>query len=396
MRCDTWLLTKSRSGIGVAMSYMRRTSNLGPNRQSSRKALAGFSLLELMVAMSVFLIMGGAVVALIRRHVPLFNTAQNQAGLNVTLRNAVAQLQMEVVNAGSSYSAGNPMPFWPIGATIQTKATPGCKATRNYVSSCFDSFSLIDADSNMPALAPSSDPVKLTQLVTDTGGAGTVNMYLTSPGNPAAATTAMYTAWAALLVPGTELMLVQGGTDMPAGQPSITVVVVQVPGASVNGNSILVPVSSTIANGVPSRDPMGIYDAGEAARFTGSFNPTLDYAIKLNATKYQVDGADITNPKLIRTNPGGTSDVIAEQVVAFNVGAWSSIIQNYSTTPASAPPAGFNSDWASVRSLQVQLIARTVPNSDQSITNFTNTYDQGPYQVQGVSVVINPRNLNTN
>jgi hypothetical protein len=43
------------------------------------------------------------------------------------------------------------------------------------------------------------------------------------------------------------------------------------------------------------------------------------------------------------------------------------------------------------------LIARATPNSDNSNgTNFTNTYDQGPYQVQGVSVVINPRNLNSN
>src|ERR1700749_1808544 len=106
----------------TTMNNQRKTFNRAMMSASWRKSVAGFSLIELMVAMSLFLVIGGAVVALIRRHVPLFNTAQNQASLNVSLRNAVAQLQMEVVNAGSSYSATNPMPFWPIGATI-TPAT---------------------------------------------------------------------------------------------------------------------------------------------------------------------------------------------------------------------------------------------------------------------------------
>lgn len=369
---------------------MRKSSSQDVS-SSSRKVFAGFSLIELMVAMSVFLIVGGAVIALVRRHVPLFNTAQNQAGLNVTLRNAVAQLQMEVVNAGSSYSAGNPMPFWPIGATITPATTPNCQATRNYVSTCFDQFSLIDADSALPALAPTADPVNLTPMVTDGLGAGNVTLYLVWPGNAAAVSQATYANWALLLTPGTELMLIQGGTDMPAGQPSITVVTVQTQAVQ-NGNSIQVVVSNTTNNGVPSQDHMKIYDGGEAARFIGTFRPALDYVIKLNSTNYSVNGTN----QLIRTSPTGATDVIAEQVVGFSVGAWSSIIQGYSNTPGAPPPTGYNSDWASIRSLKIQLIARTNPNSDQSITNFQNTYDQGPYQVQGVSVVINPRNLNTN
>src|SRR5581483_3053995 len=290
--------------MDLARSAMRRYSNQQTVSRSSRKALAGFSLIELMVAMSVFLIVGGAVVALVRRHVPLFNTAQNQAGLNVTLRNAVAQLQMEVVNAGSSYSAANPMPFWPIGATIQTATKPNCQLTRNYVSSCFDRFSLIDADPNLPALAPGDQTGKVN---IDTSGNATI--YLTFPGNPANAPTSSYDAWATLLPAGTEIMLVQGGTDMPAGQPRITVTVVQSPGAVRSGNSVQVPIALTSGTGAPTQDPMGIYDAGEAARFTSVFNPQLDYAIKLNSTVYSVDGTDITNPKLIRTNPTGTQDV---------------------------------------------------------------------------------------
>jgi len=376
----------------TTMNNQRKTFNRAMMSASWRKSVAGFSLIELMVAMSLFLVIGGAVVALIRRHVPLFNTAQNQASLNVSLRNAVAQLQMEVVNAGSSYSATNPMPFWPIGATITpaTSAIATCQGTQTYVAACFDQFSLIDADSTIPALAPSSDPTGLAQINTN-APAGV--LYLTYPGTPSGATSNQYASWAATLTTGTELMLVQGGTDMPAGQPEISVVVVQAPGATSTGNFIQVPIAPTTGNGIPvtspTDDPMRIYDAGESARFTNLFQPQFDYAIKLNSTKYSVDGSDPTNPKLIRTSPTGAVDVIAEQIVGFNVGAWSSIINGYSSSPAT-----YNSDWASIRSLQIQLIARTPPSSD--VSSFRNTYDQGPYQVQGVSVVINPRNLNSN
>jgi prepilin-type N-terminal cleavage/methylation domain-containing protein len=390
----------------MTMSNKSKSFSKAMMNSSWRKGVAGFSLIELMVAMSIFMVVGGAVVALIRRHVPLFNTAQNQAGLNVSLRNAVAQLQMEVVNAGSSYSVTNPMPFWPIGATITPATTPiaTCQGTQTYVAACFDSFSLIDADSTVPALAPSVDSAGLNQIDTNT----TTTLFLTFPGNPAGATSNQYQTWAAALTAGTELMLVQGGTDMPAGQPEITVVVVQAPGATVaNGSSLSVPIlsSGTVQpgslptgcpnappagiKGIPAADQFGIYNIGECLRFTSTFNPQLDYAIKLNSTTYSVDGSDPTDPKLIRTSPTGTVDVIADQIVGFNVGAWSSVINGYSKVPGA-----YNSDWASIRSLQIQLIARTAPNSDGA--TFRNTYDQGPYQVQGVSVVINPRNLNSN
>ena len=54
------------------------------------KSPAGFSLVELTVAMAVFLVVGGAAVALVKMHVPLFTSQQNQTGLNLSLRNGVA------------------------------------------------------------------------------------------------------------------------------------------------------------------------------------------------------------------------------------------------------------------------------------------------------------------
>jgi hypothetical protein len=160
------------------------------------------------------------------------------------------------------------------------------------------------------------------------------------------------------------------------------------------------------ASGIPpAADPLNIYDIGECGRFTDKFSPGLDYVVKLVAgATYSVDATNAANPKLVRTTAGGAQDIIAEQIIGFTVGAWSSqrCLKPHAKPCAAVPvpgyttdPDDYNSDWASIRSLQVQLVARATPNSD-NVSTFKNTYDQGPYQVQGISVVINPRNLNTN
>ena len=381
------------------------SQNRSLRQQQWRKLVAGFSLIELMVAMSVFMIVGGAAIALIRRHMPLFNTAQNQTNLNITLRNAVAQLQMEVVNAGTGFAGATPTAFSPMGVTISKASNTGCKATATYVSTCFDSFTLISVDSNLPLLAPEGDP---TGIPADTSQ---TTLYLT---NPAGGTAAQYAAWALLLPPETELMFVQGGTDMPAGQPLISIVTVKA--AVANATNIQITTTSGtknsngcatgLANGTPDpsdplQDPLRIYDFAECGRFTSSFSPGLDYVVKLvNGATYSVDTSNPANPKLVRSTPAGT-DTIAEQIIGFTVGAWSSekcpgCATGAIPTPGyTTNPGDYGNDWASIRSLQIQLVARATPNSD-NVGTFQNSYDGGSYQVQGVSVVVNPRNLNAN
>jgi prepilin-type N-terminal cleavage/methylation domain-containing protein len=379
------------------------------------KPARGFSLLELMVAMSVFLIVGGAAVSLVRRHMPLFNTSQNQTQMNMALRNAVAQLQMEVVNAGTGFGGSGAVAFSPMGATISKAANPNCRATATYVAGCFDSLSLIQIDGGVPALAPSLDAAGTTPVDTTVNTA----FFLTVPGNPGSATAAQYAAWAANLKAGTELILVQGGTDAPTGQPAMGIVVLQndaVPNASSISITTTGPTQKNYGckfapgnsvNGVPvgSTDPLKLYDDGECARFYQIFQPGLDYVVKVVAgAKYEVDASNPANPRLVRTDVNGNKDIIAEQIIGFTVGAWSDnvtagpLLLTSPVNPASGyttNPDDFTKDWASVRSVQVQLVVRAAPNSDNPST-FQNAYDQGPYQVQGMSVVINPRNLNTN
>ena len=407
--------------MGEAMRNPHRalsqtSANHYSQQQAWRKPAPGFSLLELMIAMGVFLIVGGAAVSLVRRHMPLFNTAQNQTTLNISLRNAVAQLQMEVVNAGTGFAAAAPVAFSPMGATIQKAADPNCRATANYIAGCFDRLSLISVDGNLPPLAPSSDIAGTVAIDTTK----TTVIFLTLPGNPAGATPAQYAAWAGSLKANTELMLVQGGTDAagPSGQPSFAIIVLR-DDAVPKGNYIQLtttgvtqvdmPCSAVPAlkvSGTPlAADPLNIYDPGECGRFVGNFSPLLDYAVKLvKGVDYSVDATNPANPKLVRTDAAGKQDIIAEQIIGFTVGAWSSqrCLKPHATPCAAVPvpgyttdPNDYNSDWASVRSIQVQLVARATPNTDNPST-FQNAYDQGTYQVQGMSVVINPRNLNSN
>src|SRR4051812_30541885 len=67
--------------------------DMRPISSSIDRRSAGFSLLELLVAMAVFMVIGGAAMQAFRVHVPLFTAQQNQSALNFTLRNAAAQMQ---------------------------------------------------------------------------------------------------------------------------------------------------------------------------------------------------------------------------------------------------------------------------------------------------------------
>jgi hypothetical protein len=130
-----------------------------------------------------------------------------------------------------------------------------------------------------------------------------------------------------------------------------------------------------------------------------------DWLMKLEPTTYKVDVTNAQDPKLTRVQ-GGNTDVIAEQIIGFKVGAatWAPNIANpalsddtmtYSFYAKSAAPAGYGNDFEQVRSVRVTMIGRTTPNPDPTYT-FRNTFDGGPYQVQGATVVINPRNITMN
>lgn len=347
------------------------------------KRKAGFSLMELMVAMAMFLVVGGAAVNLFKQHVPLFTQQQNQTAVNVAMRNAAAQMQIDLANAGSGYYAGINIPAWPIGLTIVNPVGNCFTAPSTYGPGCFDTLNIISADRNTPPANPTIPGGGCDDL------SASASLYL----QPIAPTTAAQLA--ALYNTGDEVLLVNSnGTQM-------TTTVLTAPGAvsgalvQLTHTLVSAPNPPTVPNGgVNAADPLNIANAADGAKLGRQFCVT-DWAIKLSAIQYSVD--TVTNPadpSLVRTQ-NGVNNVLADQIIGFKVGAWNTVNSQYDYVLANAVGTPYNSDWSTIKSVRLSLIGRTNPFTGAN-SGYRNTFDNGPYKVEGVSIVVNPRNLSMN
>ncbi len=349
---------------------------------------AGFSLIELMVAIAVFAIVGAATLALFTRHAPLFTSQQNQSGLTLNLRSAMAQIEMDGVNAGSGYYQATDIPDWPIGITIKNNvagAGTDCHtaATYTFGANCFDQLNIITMDQTATPSHPSGNNTGTINTDTSTGVA-----YLI----PIGATTA--TQLATFFKSGNEVLFLH---QVSSGNLMTTVVLNA--DSTVSGSAVKLTFTGTSAStpGVNATDPLWISDNSDSTVLTGAFSPppANDYALKVNAVRYVVDyTTDPTNPTLTRQAGSGPVDVLATQIVGFKIGAStrSSATTGNIDTNYSFDNTTYNSDWSQIRAIRVSLIGRTTPNTD-AMNKFRNSLDSGPYRLEGASVTINPRNM---
>ncbi len=361
----------------------------------------GFSLVELLVAMGVFMVVGGAAVGLITKHMPLFTEQQNQSAMNMALRNAIAQMQMDVVNAGAGYYPSQDIPAWPIGVTIENRNgncfNPGNGA---YSANCFDTLNVIAFDTT-------TTPVAHVAASCSTPATTTSSTLLLVPADATIAASTLASA----IKDGDELLVLKGDASQ------LTMVNV-VGDASVNGGNVSVPIDPTAGNGTNAADNLHLTDAGQmslanASEATGGGTPVLgtqfcstDWVLKLAPITYGVDTTDNRNPKLYRQVGGalGKKDVLAENVVGFKVGASLRTplpagcdydFSYDSLNPAASPQCGYNGNWAAITAVRISLIGRTSATTNVQ-SNFHNNFDGGGYKVEGVSVVVSPRNLTMN
>ncbi len=341
----------------------------------SQSPTAGFSLLELTVAMGIFLIVGAAAVTLVKKHTTLFGSQQSQVGLNVNLRNAAAQLQNDVENAGTGYYQGIDVPSWPVGVTIiNNVATAGCydPATNTYGPACFDALNVIAIDQSTPPSNPMNIPATSCQSTTSS------SLFVT-PVDP----TVPLATLAGDFHTGDQILVVQ------PGNPDSTIVSVTLSkDGAVNGGKVELQHNPPAA---PGTDPLGLSDIPNNK--LGTQFCSQAFVLRISAITYSVDASNPANPKLVRTAKG-RSDVIAEQIIGFKVGAWTSTTGGYSYDAPPAPAASdYNRDWTTIRAVRASIIGRSSPTGDP---NFHNNFDQGNYLVEAASVVINPRNLSMN
>ncbi len=363
-----------------------------------RTRQSGFSLLEFLFAMTIFLIITWAVFTLFRRDDPLFNQQENTSTLNLSLQNAITQLQLDVVNAGNGYYPGMQLPNWPIGLTIQNSANPpatgqcGDNATFTYSAACFDTLNVI-------AMDPNTSPMH-TGVTGGCANTTTTSMSLLPPtGN----TSAQNTSLASNFQSGNQVLLV-------TASGSVMTTVMLTTGGSYSGGYINLNFNATNASGqnTAANDPLGITSNNTGANDNahtqlGTSFCNTDWAMRMIPITYRVDDTIPSNPKLDRVQNGNT-DILATEIIGFKVGAalWgdghdtditngnNTVTYNYNASTFGVTPPGY--DFSIIRSVRVAIIGRTPPNATSAIS-FRNSYDQGPYQIQGLSIVVNPRNL---
>jgi type II secretory pathway pseudopilin PulG len=384
------------------------------SRRSSKTG--GFTVLEFLVAMSVFIVVTGAVFTLFRKDDPLFSQQQNMVGVNLALQNAVTQMQLDGVNAGTGYYPGTNIPNWPVGITIQNSApttgTCGDNATYTYGSTCFDTLNIITVD---PNTTPQHLGVSAGCVNTAPGGA-TSSMVLYTPG----ITSGQATTLAGSYSSGDELLLLkQDGSQMTTVALNANATsagsVVTLSFKTTNGDG-----TNTVANdflGITTNT--GALDNPHTQLGTSFCN--ADWILRLTPITYKVDATNTADPQLLRVQ-NGVSNVVADQVIGFRIGAslWndshdtdlatSTLAAGCTTTNDSSSSTttyysynynacsygagnGATYDYSIIRSIRVSIIGRTPPTGAGNAITFRNTFDQGPYQIQGLSVVINPRNL---
>jgi Tfp pilus assembly protein PilW len=351
----------------------------------------GFTLLEFLVAMTMFIVIGGAAFSLFRSHAPLFNQQQNTAAINIAMQNAVTQMQLDLENAGTGYYPNTQMPSWPVGVTIVNQTpTSNCynTTTFTYTASCFDTLNVLTINPNVPPAHPTDS----------TGGTGTSNCSYAY--STAFSDTAFYiqpnsgqtpTQTAANFHSGDQVILITGAnnpvvnTFVLTGAPTVGANYVSLPHAAANSD-----YTNSSAN-----DPLSITTNSSTVTKLGTKFCSQDWVMKLEPTIYSVDASNSKDPKLTRFH-GGTTDTIADQVIGFKVGASTEATGGGSDTVTySFDASTYNYNFMLVRSVRVSVIGRTNPSPDATYS-YRNQFDGGPYQVVGATVVINPRNMTMN
>jgi type II secretory pathway pseudopilin PulG len=362
-----------------------------------------------MVAMAIFLLVSTGVFALFSQQQATSTQQQGMVGLNIGIRNAISQLQLDLANAGTGYYVGINIPSWPIGVTIVNHVPPSgtsCydPSTNSYTTNCFDQLNILTAANSTPA----PYPINATD---STGGTGvTVNCSDTSTGvaygQAALAAGLSLAQTAANYRQGDQLLFLNGkGSQMTA--------VILTRNPSVAGPAIAFTFNPTNTDGTntgpnwQTNDPLDIAACnGGPCPARNNFGKQFcggDWILKLSPISYFVDSSNPNDPRLDRQQSGNTV-VVMDQVIGFKVGAtiWNSSQNrmeanyNYDSstyTVSSSDDAAYM--FSLVRSVRISLIGRTAPSTDPSFT-FRNPFDGGPYQVQGASVVVNPRNLSMN
>ena len=364
---------------------------------------AGFTLIELLVAAAVFLVVSGAAFALFSQHQPLFSEQQNLADVNIALRNSIAQMQLDIANAGANFSTSYTNTISPPGVVVTNNvvaAGGNCESGTPvvYGASCFDKLSILTADANTPA----ANPTNGAGGCISTNSPGTAYLSLAGTTTGYGTTQATATAAAAHYFLGDQIYFVTSN----ASQYTTAILTANGGTAKVGPDWFVLltygVTTSTGQNSSTANDPTNL--TANFSSMLGATYCSTDWVLRILPITYSVNISVPTAPVLTRTVAGSAQTVsqttLATNIVGFKVGVstFNNPLDTYTTTynfDARTYSNGSGTDaynFTLIRSVMVSLIGRTLPTTDPNYV-FRNSFDGGAYQIQGVSAVVNPRNL---
>jgi hypothetical protein len=147
------------------------------------------------------------------------------------------------------------------------------------------------------------------------------------------------------------------------------------------------------SNGANLGELYGIANPSNNNKLGTSFCSSA-WVLKISAITYKVDTTNPADPVLVRIADNGTPVPIADQIIGFRIGALAQNPTNsscgiqwwYDTTCY---------DLTTIQAVRVSMISRTNPVNGR-VAGFNNTFDNGNYKVESLSVVVDPRNLSLN
>jgi prepilin-type N-terminal cleavage/methylation domain-containing protein len=416
----------------------------------------GFTLMELLVATVIFVAVAGTAFSLFGQHATIAAQQQNLSGVNIGLRNAMTQMEMDLSGAGGnllasiSGIANPPQPFYfsvLINNNVAGVAAACAPNTTNWSypisSACFDSLTLLSPNNSIVKQCSAGQSPVLVMAVAEPVSTSTT----TQADDPV--NTANNATDAGCFKNGDEVLVVRIPVNTVADNGAQFT-------CDVNGKNFnfclnvvtLTADATTNAGGHvqfshktagAGNDPLGIiYTPSGQTNFTNALNNSFlvgAYIINLGTASSAVTYAVMANPsnandpQLVRC-PGmscttANAQVVTDQIIGFKVGAdlWNrdtnatggddlanynynaakycsdSVVVSLSPfTPVDCtqnPPAIYDPyDFTLVRAVRVSLIGRTQPYTDKTFTSLIkNGFDNGPYLVQQAATVVDLRNL---
>jgi len=322
-------------------------------------AARGFSLIELMVAMALFLIVAGAAFSLFNQHVQMATRQQNFSSVNIALRNAMSQLELDLSGAGQNLVSTDTQAQgenFTLGVIIHNNyvgVAPACAVSTadwSYPvsSACFDSFTTVNLK---PCTATGGKTAPVLQLNDPTAGTTEfLNASASAYGNDTVSATdnTRATNDASCFKNGDEILVVQVPTQADSfvscdgGTFSYCMGVVTLSAdATVTSSGGTYYVRLPHAAAGSTHDPLQIvYASGGITNFANALNVATGYASGIgtfimdlgtaannNIVTYAVmaNPSNAADPQLMRC-PGPTcttanAQMVADQVIGFKVGA---------------------------------------------------------------------------